>query len=159
MSEMIELENGDLVPLTSVQRLRPIAPRERGCADRFEVYGLDGERLGTVPKPWVEPFRGRLMPAAPGWRLGFYSEPEDDEFTVWFEPIVAWRITEHITIPVLVDGEIANRNRIVVSPDGLVVAPDDTSWESLEEAKRDLHEGWQKARAQAKEASGASAAS
>jgi hypothetical protein len=144
---MIVLDDGSLVPLSAVERLRPVSVGDQDPY-MFDVIGANGRHLGSAYKYAVDAIVGTLMPAAAGWRVGIFADDRDPDFGIWLEPVVAWRIGDEGPRPITPTGETFPESHLIVAPDGYTALCDSDAWASLEEAETALRERWRLARAE-----------
>jgi hypothetical protein len=157
MTTWLELDNGDLVPITAISSL--IVKHRKDGLRTYDVRGLDEARLGTASENAVEATYP-VIPAAPGWKLAYIDGPDADEFVLEFESIVAWRMLyAESPTPITVESMFGSRY-VILSPSGEVTEQEIGRWSSVESAEAFLRAQWEgeRARARAKAVAEAEAA-
>jgi len=126
MCGFLETTDGGLVSVTNIERIsRPLNERYRARAHL--VDGGTKELLKSASEIFDE--AGGLVAAAPGWRFAMLLCDDSDggeTTTVYFQPIVAWRVVGMQAVPVTLTSDYrASNNQAVVAPDGQVFAQQD----------------------------------
>ena len=131
-SALLRLEDGRHVPMSAVRELRPV-PNEAPWLHRLDVIGLDGLTIGQISKR--ELAGATVVPANPGWRIGYYFAEDDEDLGMILMPIIAWRIESagSSVVPIATTGAAEACPYVVVSPDGQTSEPRlRASWATLE---------------------------
>lgn len=138
MARWVTIDDGSMVNIDHVHSISRAKRDSKGI--RMVMLYNGTSMIGEAQERDVKGAMGDIIAALPGYQVILFDFSDGEFWSIRYQ-IIAWRITDvDCPTPVTVDGEHENNKYVIIEPNGSVVRQSIQSWDSWEQAAKDLED-------------------